>query len=72
MNEKDIAEQAYKNGYEQALKEIERLTELQSRGAYRVAELGIENAELQKQVDELTAFKNEAISMSLYGKGRKD
>ena len=25
MNEKDIAEQAYKNGYEQALKEIERL-----------------------------------------------
>ena len=28
--------------------------------------------ELQKQVDELTAFKNEAISMSLYGKGRKD
>ena len=33
--------------------EIERLTELQSRGAYRVAELGIENAELQKQVDEL-------------------
>jgi chromosome segregation ATPase len=27
---------------------------------------------LQKQVDELTAFKNEAISMSLYGKGRKD
>jgi hypothetical protein len=33
--------------------EIERLTELQSRGSYRVAELGIENAELQKQVDEL-------------------
>ena len=32
--------------------EIERLTELQSRGAYRVAELGIKNAELQKQVDE--------------------
>lgn len=31
-----------------------------------------ENAELQKQVDELTAFKTEAISMSLYGKGRKD
>ena len=30
------------------------------------------NAELQKQVDELTAFKNEAISLSLYGKGRKD
>jgi hypothetical protein len=28
--------------------------------------------ERQKQVDELTAFKNEAISMSLYGKGRKD
>ena len=28
--------------------------------------------ESQKQVDELTAFKNEAISMSLYGKGRKD
>ena len=34
--------------------EIERLTELQSRGSYRVAELGIENAEIQKQVDELT------------------
>jgi hypothetical protein len=34
--------------------------------------LNEENAELQKQVDELTAFKNEAISMSLYGKGRKD
>lgn len=32
--------------------EIERLTELQSRSSYRVAELGIENAELQKQVDE--------------------
>lgn len=31
-----------------------------------------QNAELQKQVDELTAFKNEAISTSLYGKGRKD
>lgn len=30
------------------------------------------NAELQKQVDELMGFKNEAISMSLYGKGRKD
>ena len=28
--------------------------------------------ELQKQVDELTTFKNEAISLSLYGKGRKD
>ena len=28
--------------------------------------------ELQKQVDELTAFKNEAISMGLYGIGRKD
>ena len=27
---------------------------------------------VQVQVDELTAFKNEAISMSLYGKGRKD
>jgi hypothetical protein len=32
--------------------EIERLTELQSRGGYRVAELSIENAELQKQVNE--------------------
>ncbi len=31
-----------------------------------------ENSKLQKQVDELTAFKTEAISMSLYGKGRKD
>ena len=31
-----------------------------------------ENEELKKQVDELKAFKNEAISMSLYGKGRKD
>ncbi len=30
------------------------------------------NAELQKQVDALMGFKNEAISMSLYGKGRKD
>lgn len=33
--------------------EIELLTELQSRGAYRVAELGVENDELQKQVEEL-------------------
>ena len=36
------------------------------------AEVEKENAELQKQVDELTAFKNEAISTSLYGIGRKD
>ena len=31
-----------------------------------------QNTELRKQVDELTAFKEEAISMNLYGKGRKD
>ena len=37
--------------------EIERLTELQSRGGYRVAELSIENAELQKQVNGLTEEK---------------
>ena len=36
--------------------EIERLTELQSRGSYRVAELSIENAELQKQVEELKVY----------------
>jgi hypothetical protein len=31
-----------------------------------------QNAELQKQVDELTAFQDEALSMNLYRKGRKD
>ena len=35
-------------------------------------ELDLEARELRTKVDELTAFKNEAISMSLYGKGRKD
>lgn len=59
--------------------EIERLTEengyldgcaKQFLADYQKCE--VEVAELQKQVDELTAFKNEAISMSLYGKGRKD
>ena len=52
--------------------EIERLTEenWQLKGYNNGLEY--ENHELQKQVDELTAFKNEAISMSLYGKGRKD
>ena len=71
MNEKDIAEQAYNNGYNQALKDIVP-------DGYRATwkskffEAKKENERLQKQVDELTAFKNEAISMSLYGKGRKD
>ena len=37
-----------------------------------INELSRENKELQKQVDELTAFKNEAISTSLYGVGRRD
>ena len=37
-----------------------------------IKELKDKNAELQKQVDELTAFKNEAISLSLYGVGLKD
>ena len=153
MNEKDIAEQAYKNGYDQALKDMqgnlsdeEIVKELQGRVDFINEEfertktpinfmmIGVDavvvcetldfihrlqvkkqkyadiaskaqdeqiilvqenelltdtlnqyingeliNAEtmgkiisLENQVDELTAFKNEAISMSLYGKGRKD
>jgi DNA repair exonuclease SbcCD ATPase subunit len=81
MNEKDVAEQAYKNGYEQALKdlkgdryrtswkakffeakkEIERLTEEKWQVQDDLdnyhemnRELEKRNAELQKQVDELT------------------
>ena len=52
--ENSYGELVQKNAEQKA--EIERLTELQSRGGYRVAELSIENAELQKQVEEL---KNE-------------
>lgn len=37
-----------------------------------IIDLENQRNELQKQVDELTAFKNEAISLSLYGKGRED
>ena len=52
--------------------EIERLTE--ENGQLKGYNSGLEyELELkQKRVDELTAFKDEAISMSLYGKGRKD
>lgn len=70
LNEKVIAEQKAK---------IERLTEEKWQAQddldnyhEMLQEAEKENTELQKQVDELTAFKNEAISMSLYGKGRKD
>lgn len=59
--------------------EIERLTEERdvylddcSAVRHKLRQEIEEKFELQKQVDELTAFKNEAISMSLYGKGRKD
>ena len=62
MNEKDIAEQAYKNGYEKALKEqkaeIERLLEEKKSDAMLLYASGLaceqvkaENAELQKQVE---------------------
>lgn len=68
---------SWKNKFFKAQEEVERLTE--ENEAYKevkhidiINELSKENAELQKQVDELTAFKNEAISTSLYGVGRKD
>lgn len=55
MNDKDIAEQAYKNGYEQALKDIVpdgyRAT---WKSKFFAKEK--ENAELQKQVDKLKTF----------------
>ena len=124
MNEKDIAEQAYANGYNKAVEEIQRLqaenetqrkiieyqdglpdlveqqkaqieqlteelkiekhnhkaTQWHFDNSYNeglrlldvIEEYKKRETKLQKQVDELTAFKNEAISMSLYGKGRKD
>jgi DNA repair exonuclease SbcCD ATPase subunit len=52
--------------------EIERLTEYNANLNGMCLEFIDKNTELKKQVDELTAFKKEAISMSLYGKGRKD
>lgn len=70
---------SWKNKFFKANEEIERLTEengyldgcaKQFLADYQKCE--IDRAELQNQVNELTAFKNEAISMSLYGKGRKD
>ena len=68
-----------KKADEQQKKEIERLTGVVNRletadkcgRRMRSLDMG-EIAELQRQVDELTAFKNEAIALSLYGKGRKD
>ena len=57
MNEKDISEQAYKNGYEkgktEAKAEIERLTEYNANLNGMCLEFIDKNAELQKQVDEL-------------------
>ena len=52
--------------------EIERLTEENRVVIHNMDFHRNKKFELQKQVDELTAFKNEAISLSLYGKGRKD
>ena len=66
--------------------EVERLAKVNMENIGKIADLleerenlqaeliATEDArlELKKQVDELTAFKNEAISMNLYEKGRKD
>ena len=52
--------------------EIERLTEYNANLNGMCLEFIDKNAELQKQVDELKAFKDEAISLSLYGVGLKD
>lgn len=66
-------------GLEKQVDELtkELFTEKRSHSTMAIYEIELkkadkENAELQKQVDELTAFKTEAISISLYGKGRKD
>ena len=67
---KELAE--HEEFTKKAKAEIERLTEEKTQSAETAVEVLEQNLELQKQVDELTAFKTEAISMSLYGKGRKD
>ena len=63
MNRERVAElQKQVEAWKARAKELEKAWEISSSNEEK----------LQKQVDELTAFKNEAISMSLYGKGRKD
>ena len=68
--DKELAE--HEEFAKKANAEIERLTEENGWLSKECNKTTAECVELQKQVDELKAFKNEAISMSLYGKGRKD
>lgn len=63
---------SWKNKFFKAQEELERLTEEKDKYQEKWQTSYMNELNLQKQVEKLTAFKNEAISTSLYEVGRKD